>query len=69
MNPGTVSRRSILRLIPAAAAACTVVVMSAEGALARKAAQKAAENRHPAKPADVKGPQATPNHRGIIGLL
>ncbi len=54
------SRRSILRLIPAAAVAGTAVVLSAKEAMAKSPAQQL--------PA-TGGAQAAPGHRGIIGVL
>ncbi|MFF1831231.1 hypothetical protein [Paenarthrobacter sp. NPDC058040] len=63
MDPSpSLSRRSILRLIPAAAVAATAVVLSAKEALAKD--NPAAGNQQP--------PAATPaaqGHRAIIGVL
>ncbi|MCP2049519.1 UNVERIFIED_ORG: hypothetical protein J3D58_003591 [Paenarthrobacter nicotinovorans] len=54
------SRRSILRLIPAAAVAGTAVVLSAKEAMAKGSPQQV-----PAAGAA----QAAPGHRAIIGVL
>lgn len=54
----SLSRRSILRLIPAAAVAASAVVLSAKEAMAKEPALQAAPE-HPA----VHG------HRAIIGML
>ncbi|WP_144661468.1 hypothetical protein [Paenarthrobacter nicotinovorans] len=60
MDPSLpLSRRSILRLIPAAAVAATAVVLSAKEALAKEPAQQAVAAETP----------AGPGHRAIIGML
>lgn len=59
----SLSRRSILRLFPAAAVAATAVVLSAKEALAKDNPQ--ARNQHPA----VAATEAGPGHRAIIGVL
>ncbi|MFJ4026660.1 hypothetical protein ACIPWF_06470 [Paenarthrobacter sp. NPDC089989] len=64
MDPSTsLSRRSILRLIPAAAVAGTAVVLSAKEALA-KDSQPARNREHSAE-----AMQAPRGHRSIIGVL
>lgn len=60
MKPSpTLSRRSILRMFPAAAAAATVVVLSAN--------QAAAQARVPQQTADAGLPPQ--GHRHLIGVL
>lgn len=63
MDPSpSLSRRSILRLFPAAAVAATAVVFSAKEALAK--GNPAAESQQPAA-----ATQAAQGHRAIIGVL
>ncbi|MFC8039523.1 hypothetical protein ACFUOZ_09235 [Paenarthrobacter sp. NPDC057355] len=60
MDPSLpLSRRSILRLIPAAAVAATAVVLSAKEALAKEPTQQAVAPETP----------TTTGHRAIIGML
>ncbi|WP_347108867.1 hypothetical protein AAHB33_18795 [Paenarthrobacter sp. S56] len=64
MDPSrSLSRRSILRLLPAAAVSAAVVVLSAKEALAKEKPRTAIQQ------AAVPATQAVPGHRAIIGVL